>query len=298
MRTLITGLAGFTGRYLAERLTSEGYEIHGVVHRQADQIERTGWQVHLADLNDFSALSSLISKIRPQFVVHLAAIAHVRHGDISEMYRTNVIASRNLLEALACEGGEIRAVLLASSAQVYDPRAGGTLDEAATLAPMNDYGVSKLASEYIANLYRGRLPVTVVRPFNYTGRGQSEEFLIPKIVASARKRASMIELGNLDVARDFSDVRTIVDAYARLLGGARAEGETYNVCSGRAVTLQQVLDAVASITGHAMQVHVNPRFVRPNEVQFLCGSAAKLESRIGPLNHIPLAETLRWMLED
>jgi nucleoside-diphosphate-sugar epimerase len=137
----------------------------------------------------------------------------------------------------------------------------------------------------------------VVRPFNYTGRGQSTEFIIPKIVAHARVAARTIELGNIDVARDFSDVRTVVDAYARLLNTPNASGGTYNVCSGRAISLEEMLDLVARLSGHHLDVTVNPSFVRANEVRHLCGSPTRLESVIGPLKQIPIEETLRWMLE-
>lgn len=171
------------------------------------------------------------------------------------------------------------------------------LEETNSVAPANDYGVTKVAMEYVASLYTARLPLVVVRPFNYTGRGQSTEFIIPKIVAHARVAARTIELGNIDVARDFSDVRTVVDAYARLLSTPDASGSTYNVCSGRTVSLEEVLDLVARISGHHLDVTVNPSFVRANEVRHLCGSPRRLESVIGPLKQIPIEETLRWMLE-
>jgi nucleoside-diphosphate-sugar epimerase len=165
------------------------------------------------------------------------------------------------------------------------------------LAPVNDYGVTKVAAEYVAQIYASRLPLIVVRPFNYTGRGQSEHFLIPKIIAHARRRAPVIELGNLDVARDFSDVRSIVDSYARLLGAEDAIGGTFNICSGRGVSLGELLDMVSALTGHRMEVRVNPAFMRSDEVKNLAGSAARLEAVIGKLVDIPLTETLRWMLD-
>jgi nucleoside-diphosphate-sugar epimerase len=106
-----------------------------------------------------------------------------------------------------------------------------------------------------------------------------------------------MELGNLDVARDFSDVRVVADAYVRLLSTPAAVGQTFNICSGSAVSLHDVVDLVSSISGHRPEIRVNPAFVRGNEVSKLWGSPAKLESVIGPQKHIPLEETLRWMLE-
>jgi nucleoside-diphosphate-sugar epimerase len=127
--------------------------------------------------------------------------------------------------------------------------------------------------------------------------GQATSFLLPKIVAHARNRAPVLELGNLDVARDFSDVRTVADAYARLLSTPAAVGQTFNICSGHATSLQEVVELVSRISGQSFDVQVNPAFVRSNEVRTLCGSPSKLERAIGPLSRVPLEETLRWMLE-
>jgi nucleoside-diphosphate-sugar epimerase len=141
------------------------------------------------------------------------------------------------------------------------------------------------------------LPLIIARPFNYTGRGQAENYLIPKIVAHARNRAPLIELGNLHVRRDFSDVRMVVDCYARLLLAPAAIGGTFNICSGRPVSLTDILSLVAKLTGHEMEVRVNPAFVRQNEVHTLAGSRNRLSQVIGSSTPIPLEETLRWMLD-
>jgi nucleoside-diphosphate-sugar epimerase len=164
--------------------------------------------------------------------------------------------------------------------------------------PANDYGITKLSCELLGRLYSDRLPIITVRPFNYTGRGQSEQFIIPKIVKHAKVRSDTIELGNIDVARDFSDVRAVVDSYARLLDAPEAIGGLFNVCSGEARTLGEVLDLAVELTGHRMEVKVNPAFVRPDEVRMLCGSRAKLESVIGEVAMPSLKETVAWMLAD
>jgi nucleoside-diphosphate-sugar epimerase len=230
--------------------------------------------------------------------VHLAAIAFVAHRDVDAMYRANIIGTRNLLDALANARRKPDAVLLASSANVYGNAAEGMLDEAVPAAPANDYAVTKIAGEYVASLYARRLPVIVARPFNYTGRGQSKDFLVPKIVAHARDRKAEIELGNLDISRDFSDVRGVVDAYARLIEQPRAIGGTYNICSGRAHSLREIVDLVQAISGHSIEVRVNPAFVRSDEVRTLWGSPERLRQAIGPVRMPPFEETLRWMLED
>jgi nucleoside-diphosphate-sugar epimerase len=297
-RVLITGATGFTGRHLAPLLAAAGYEVHGTVHgAQGNPVPGIA-KLHSVDLADFGSLAAAIADVSPDKVVHLAAIAFVAHSNVGEMYRTNVLGTRNLLHALAGQEKKPRSVLLASSANVYGNAREGVLDEDTPAAPVNDYGITKAAGELVASAYRDRLPIIVARPFNYTGRGQSPDFLIPKIVSHVLEGAEEIELGNLDVERDFSDVRGVVDAYARLLEAKGAVGGTFNICSGRAVSLRKVIDLVRAISGRNLDVRVNPAFVRPDEVKRLWGSPAKLEQTIGPLAMPPLEETLHWMLED
>lgn len=297
-RILITGVQGFTGRFLAEELAAAGYEVFGLAHMpQAEPIPGVV-AVHACDLADAAGLAKVVDLVRPDMVAHLAAIAFVGHGDVDAIYRTNLIGSRNLLEALVYAAAPVRAVLLASSANVYGNSTGGVLSETTTVAPANDYAVSKLSMEYMASLYRQRLPLTIVRPFNYTGRGQAESFLLPKIINHVRRGAPVIELGNLHVARDFSDVRMVVKYYRRLLELPAARGEIYNVCSGKAYTLDEVLALVRTLASHPFEVRVNPAFVRDNEVKVLLGDRAKLIAAVGQVDDITLEDTLSWMLND
>lgn len=295
-RTLITGAAGFTGRYLCRELAARGHEVHGLVHAPCNRIEGAS-ALHQADLADVEALRAIVAEVRPAKVVHLAAIAFVAHGDVDALYRTNVVGTRQLLEALSTLSDPPSSVLLASSGNVYGNSRAGVIDEGQPVLPANDYGVSKAAAELLAGLYEERLPIIIVRPFNYTGRGQDENFIVPKIVAHAKAGRPTIELGNLDVSRDFSDVRTVVDAYARLLEEPRAIGGTFNICSGEAVSLREIIERVEMISGHRFEIAVNPAFVRANEVRSLCGSAGRVESVIGALKRIGLKDTLRWMLD-
>ncbi len=295
-RVLITGIDGFTGRFLAARLTSAGHEVHGLAFRAMEKIAGTQ-HIHTGDLLDRDALTRIVAEVLPDHVVHLAAIAFVGHGDVAAIYATNIVGTRNLLEALVASRLPVQSVLIASSANVYGNATEGAIAESASAAPANDYAVSKLAMEYTASLYRAKLPITIVRPFNYTGVGQSELFLLPKIVGHIRRKAEVIELGNLHVARDFSDVRDVVEAYARLLSSEKAVGGTFNVCSGEAYSLHQVLTMAQEIARHAIDVQVNPAFVRENEVKVLKGDPSKLDAAIGARQKIALRDTLRWMLE-
>jgi nucleoside-diphosphate-sugar epimerase len=289
-RALITGLRGFTGHYLAQELDAAGYRVFGTAHGA----EAGGENVHTVDLCDRDALAKVVSTVQPDVVAHLAAITFVPHGDAEAIYRINVVGTRNLLEALAKCGKTPRAVLLASSANVYGNAVAELIDESVPPAPANDYAVSKLAMEHMARLWFDRLPVFITRAFNYTGVGQDRNFVVPKIVAHYTTRAREIELGSLDVAREFSDVRMVASAYRRLIDAAPA-GETFNVCSGMAYSLSEVLAMMSDIAGYDIAVKVNPAFVRTNEVKRLVGSNAKLMRMIGDLPPIPLSETLRWM---
>ncbi len=137
------------------------------------------------------------------------------------------------------------------------------IDESFPLTPVNHYAASKAAMETMVHTWFERLPILIARPLNYTGRGQASNFLVPKIVEHFARREPSIELGNLDVARDFSDVRYVARAYEALLT-SDAAGETVNVCTGTPYTLREILSAASDMTGHKLQAHVNSRVRPPN----------------------------------
>ena len=144
-------------------------------------------------------------------------------------------------------------------------------------------------------MWADRLPLLITRPFNYTGVGQETRYLIAKIVDHFRRRASVIELGNLDIARDFSDVRAVAAAYGDLLA-SDAQSETVNICSGTSYTLRDIIALCETISGHRIDVTVNPAFVRANDVKTLSGDPTRLQRLIPQWRAIPLEDTLRWML--
>jgi len=291
-RALITGLGGFTGRYLAQELELAGYQVFGTAHGNEPVLERT----FVVDLCDRAELRRVVSEIRPSVVAHLAAISFVAHGDVDEIYRVNVVGTRNLLESLAELDQRPSAVLLASSANIYGNASVELIDESVLPSPANDYAVSKLAMEYMARLWMDRLPIVITRPFNYTGVGQGGQFLLPKIVSHFQRREPVIELGNIDVERDFSDVRMVARIYSSLIAKSPA-GQVFNVCSGQAHSLKDILTMMAEIAGYEIEARVNPAFVRANDVKRLQGDASKLFRTIGGVANIPLKETLRWMYQ-
>jgi nucleoside-diphosphate-sugar epimerase len=278
MRILVTGLNGFTGYYVKQELETHGHQVVGLT----------------ADLSNPDAVAKDVQNLRPEGVIHLAAISFVGHGDANAFYQVNLMGTRNLLDVLAKHADNIRCVLLASSANIYGNATEGIIRESASPAPANDYAVSKLAMEYMAHLWLGQLPIVITRPFNYTGVGQSDSFLLPKIVGHFKRGERQIELGNLDVFRDFCDVRSVANACRRLVEKCPA-GQTVNVCSGRGHSLREVIEMMEAVAGYRIEINVNPSFVRANEVRSLLGSAERLRNIIGEWDSPPLRETLEWM---
>ncbi len=279
MRLLVTGGQGFTGQHFVKAARDCGHEVITLQ----------------ADLKDREAVRQQVLQVAPEAVVHLAAISFVGRADASAFYDVNVIGTLNLLEALTALEQPPCSILIASSANVYGNCQQSPITEEQPPAPVNHYAMSKLAMEYMARTYLDRLPLFFTRPFNYTGPWQDKSFVIPKLVAHFAQRTEAVELGNLDVEREFNDVRFVCEAYLRLLQKA-IPGEVYNICSGKPVTLKSVIELLGQITGHQLQVNVNPAFVRSNEIHRLCGSPAKLVSVVGDISSPDLVDTLRWML--
>jgi GDP-6-deoxy-D-talose 4-dehydrogenase len=291
-RTLVTGASGFTGSWLIGNLLASGHAVTETVGGQS--ATETPSRRRL-DITSLEQCRKVIDEVRPDYIVHLAAISFVGHDDALDFYRVNVLGTLNLLQACADIGHTPRKVLIASSANVYGNVTSDAIDESFPVAPVNHYAASKAAMESMVRTWFDRLPVLIVRPFNYTGRGQTSNFLVPKIVEHFARRAPEISLGNIDVARDFSDVRYVVRAYEALLD-SDAVGETVNVCTGQPYTLREILAMASALTGHELDIRINPAFVRQTDVKVLAGSPAKLRRLVPEVGAIDFRETLQWML--
>ena len=291
-RVLVTGSEGFTGQYVCEAFENAGWEVWGAGTKP---LERKRYL--RIDLLKPETLGQISSEVNPDLVIHLAGVAFVAKDDADIYYKVNLIGTKNLLEALCLknESKETR-VILASSSNVYGEAGEGKIAEDTPLSPVSDYAVSKVAVEFLGKSYRDRLGITIVRPFNYTGVGQDQSFLIPKIVRHFRDKAPAIELGNLDVERDFSDVRDIARYYLAV-AEAEVSNDTLNFCSGRASSLKKIIEICELITGHSIEVLVNPDYVRKNEIKILLGDNSNLAKIIEVQNIIGIEGTLRWMLE-
>ena len=287
----ITGIDSFTGRYLTAELTNHGYEVFGSTRHATGKANEVP-----CDINDQDTLTEILRRFQPAVIAHLAAITFAAHGSGIEVYKTNLLGTYSLLEAIAVSGVSLRKLLLVSSAHVYGNQPQSPIEEHFLPIPPNDYAVSKLAIENLARLRFDRLPTVVVRPFNYTGIGQSSNFLIPKMIDHFARQAPEIELGNTEVARDFSDVRDVAEIYRRLIDG-EAHSVIVNVCSGKSHPLSKILEILTELSGYNLPIRVNPAFVRSNDVKALWGNNSLLRSLIGPLPSRPLEETLLWMYE-
>lgn len=280
MRLLLTGAQGFTGKHLAAAATQAGYEIFSLD----------------ANLQDVARVHEQVAQINPAYVVHLAGISHVTAGDPQAYYKVNLFGSLTLLDALATLPIAPQKVILASSANIYGNNDHSPISEAEKPSPISHYAMSKLAMEYMSRPFLAKLPIVITRPFNYTGVGHASNFVIPKIVEHFKRQATSIELGNVEVLREYNDVRDICDIYLSLLVKGKV-GQTYNIASGRVFSLRDVIIMLEKLAGHTLSVSVNPQYLRSNEINALFGNSELLNRTVGKVVWRSLEETLGWMLE-
>ena len=268
MKIWLTGAKGFTGRHFECIAQSAGHQVASLD----------------ADLTNPEALKTQAQMLldqdgSPDAVVHLAALSFVGLDNPSAFFQVNAIGSLNLLQVLRdCRDrvvGFHPTVLMASSANIYGNCSASPVSEQQMAAPLNHYAASKVAMEAIAHVFMPELPIVVVRPFNYTGPGQSQDFLVPKLVSHFRARSPSIALGNLYVQREFNDVRWVCRVYLDLLLSGQAS-QTYNICTGRTYAISDVLEQLQQLTGHRPNVVQDPSLVRPNEPIRLSGDPTKL----------------------
>lgn len=303
MRLFITGVAGFAGGHLLDHLADlEGYEAHGAdhapleAHPNANALEKGLASYRALDITNAEAVDSWLASARPDALIHLAAQAS--GADALERpvptYHVNVMGTLHVLEAVRRRAPSTR-VLVTGSADVYGSGAvGGLITEEAPLRPANPYAGSKAAQDVIAELYAGtfQLPVVRTRTFSHTGPGQRPRFALAGFADQlARIDAGFappeIRVGNLDVTREYGDVRDVVRAYMLLLQRGEA-GAAYNVATGHGHKLRDLLDRLVEISGVAATVVVDPSRVRSRDADHLVGDPAKLVSATGwkPLRSI------------
>jgi nucleoside-diphosphate-sugar epimerase len=286
LKILVTGGSGFTGQNFIKQASLLGHIVISID----------------ADLLDKVALRQSINALEFDAVIHLAALSFVGHEDKSDFYSVNVLGTMNLLEAIeSVDNSQLKSIVLASSAHVYGNKSSLPIAEGHDVSPNSHYATSKLAMEIMSKTYLDRLPILFVRPFNYTGPGQNLNFVIPKIVDHFSRQEKTINLGNLDVEREYNDIRFVCDAYLALIEYGRI-GDTYNLCTGSTFTLRHILDSLTEITKHHLDVRVCDKLVRTNDIKRLCGDPDKLLAvflKAGlSLQKYPLEDTLKSMLRE
>ena len=286
MKLLITGIDGFTGRHLANYLKDD-FEIFGT------SLKKSSNNTFRCDITNKDEIQAVIKKLKPEYIIHLAAISYAAEDDRLSYYKVNVLGSENLINSI--DYG-VKKIIIASSATVYGNQNKEILDESMCPEPNSHYGISKLALEKISKNYFETLPIILTRPFNYTGIGQSEKFLIPKIVSHYKQKKTTISLGNLDVIREFNDVKFVCECYKRLLL-SDIKSEIVNIASGRGIKLLDIINMMNKISGYEINVKQDKKLIRKNDIKKLIGSNEKLFSLIGEVRQPGFVETLREMYE-
>ncbi len=285
MLALVTGGTGFVGRHLVRHLEQGGTHTLSLTSNPAERSAGVQ-ESRLVDIRDFAALQPLVAELRPQHIYHLAAITSLSAAASDERaaFDVNIWGTRNVLAAASQLSPSPR-LLNVSTSQVYGDSALCPIVEGASLKPQNTYACTKAAAEMLARQYSAKCEVITVRPFNHSGPGQSPAFVLSffahEIAAiELGEQAPVIRTGNLNVRRDFADVRDVVRAYALLLEKGKA-GEIYNVCSGQGHLISDALDFLLSLSQAKIKVEQDPAKLRKGESDASFGSYEKLERDTG-----------------
>ncbi len=302
---LITGVAGFAGTHLARLCAERGEKVAGLGRRPHTELPGVTLYEQV-DLQDAGAVREVVARLKPERVVHLAAQASVaRSWDTpGEVISSNVTTTLNLLEAVRHEAPDA-VVLVACSSEEYGRPQALPVEETHPLSPRNPYAASKAMVDVLAGSYveMHGLRVVRTRAFNHAGPGQSDTYVVARFArqvaeAEAARPAdgrAEIVTGNVEVRRDFSDVRDVVRAYLAAL--EHGEAGVFNVCSGRATPVSDILSGLAAHSPLELECRVDPGLLRENEVMEIRGSHERLSEATGWRPQIDLTDTLRDTLD-
>ena len=307
-RVLITGITGFIGSHLAERLIADGHEVHGIAFEPPPHPNLAAIaskvRIHRADLADPDALRDAAAAAKPDALVHLAgqAIPSLAQKDAGATVAVNVVGTANVIAALEPLVGA--RLVFASSADVYGVPDHAPVREDAPLRPTNVYAESKVAAEALVRGFgdRGGHPAVILRPANTNGPRQhpglaASGFARQIAEAEAGQAPAVIRHGRLDSKRDFIDVRDVAAAYVAAIGLAPARTETYNVGSGAAVSIERILEILVGLARVPMETEVDPERVRAGDATVLALDSSALHARTGWSPRIPLERSLADLLD-
>jgi GDP-4-dehydro-6-deoxy-D-mannose reductase len=293
------------GTHLVAFLTEKGIDVHGASRAQ-DAPKRRRYRHHAVDLRDGAAVRTLVKKVKPGRIYHLAAQSSMARSwkNPVETVTENYSSQFHLFEAVR-ETRLKTKIHVASSSEVYGKVAASALpvSECEPVAPVSPYGVSKGLQELLSRQYASAfgLSVVVTRAFSHTGPGQSDVFVAPSFARqlAAIERGdgpAVIRVGNLSAVRDFTDVRDVVKAYWLALEKG-AVGETYNICSGKGRRVAEILDAYLRLSPKRIRVEKDRARFRPLDVAAMVGDASRFRSRTGWKPQIPFSQTMSDLLE-
>ncbi len=279
-RVLITGAEGFVGTHLRTRLAQAGYHVSSGISAPDSAIPES----RAFNLRDGASIDALVAGAAPfDCVVHLAAVSFLPDAERSpeRVMDVNLLGTIRLLDAVRRHAPGAR-VLFVGSSEAYGPPQSLPVTESHPLNPANPYAISKAAADhYCACLSTaGGLDIVRARPFNHSGAGQSDAFVLSSFARQVAEmesgqRPAVLHTGNLAVARDFTHVSDVVDAYAALIESGRS-GEAYNICSGRSVALRTILDRLFEMTDVKVEVRNDPDRMRKTDLPEIFGSHEKL----------------------
>ncbi|MGO4663038.1 NAD-dependent epimerase/dehydratase family protein [Terrabacter sp. 2TAF16] len=290
---LVTGVSGFTGRHLARRLVADGWSVTGTARSRTSGVD--GVDERHVDIDDWLGLRSLVGEVRPDVVYHLAAVVDtVTTPDLGLLYRTNTVGTAAVLDAVLRSGTAPR-VLVASSAFAYGVVAEGAdnIGEDTALAPITPYGASKAAAEAIARQWwrQTGVDLVVARGFQHTGPGHVGAYALADWARQLARGATTLDVGNLDVVRDYLDVRDVAAAYLEL-ADTGGPGEVYNVGSGVGRTMRQMLEGLVEAFDRDVEIRSDVGRFRPSDQPVFVADVAKLrrDTRWAPKH--PIEQTL------
>ena len=302
-RILVTGIEGFAGGHLARHLADARHTIIGL--HWADARPGLPTELHRGDICDFDATRSLLESTRPDGIIHLAGISSVALSESHQMatYEVNALGTLKLLEAVRQLQLKCRIVLI-SSADVYGrSNIGRPLNEDLPSLPLSPYALSKHMTAEAGRFYHRAfgLDVVIIRPFSHTGPGQTTTFVFPKVanaIAQTERgaREPVIEMGDLQIRRDYTDVRDVVRAYLLALERC-TPGETYNVTSGKPLMIKEGVDYLCSLARVPVQVKSSAAKFRPHDIPLLTGDPSKFAAATGWNPEIPFTKTLSDLLD-
>ena len=305
MRALITGVGGFVGRHLRQHLEEQGDRVSGL-GRPADSGDMAAMRLFAADLSDRAAVERIVREVEPEAVYHLAAQSSPAES-LSDPWATignNLLAQINLFEALLAANLRPRVLVIGSSDEYgrVDP-ADVPTHEGVALRPLTPYAVSKVGQDMMGFQYFAQhgLPVVRVRPFNHTGPGHDARFVIPSLARQLAQielgeREPILNVGNLNVERDFTDARDMVRAY-RLAVAAGVPGDVYNLGRGHSVRISDMVDELISLCRVPVQTRVDPALLRPTDIPRQEADTRKFTALTGWQPLIPWHTTLSDTLD-